>query len=160
MAQVVLWQSSGKPERRSVRISTLPDAPRPRVLLADDHEGLISAWRQLLAPSCDVVGSVRDGRALFEAAIQLEPDVIVVDLTMPGMNGLDACRSIKSSLPRTKVVLVTAGGDEHIARAAFRAGASAFVLKYAAAQDLVVAIQRAMLGETFCRTTPAKMKSH
>jgi DNA-binding NarL/FixJ family response regulator len=138
----------------------LPDGPRPRVLLADDYEDLISAWRQLLEPSCDVVGAVRDGRALFEAAIQLEPDVIVVDLTMPGMNGLDACRSIKSSLPRTKVVLVTAGGDEHIARAAFRAGASAFVLKYAAAQDLVVAIQRAMLGETFCRTTAAKTRSH
>ena len=119
------------------------------MLLADDYDDLIAAWRQMLEPSCEVVGSVRDGRALFDAAIQLEPDVIVADLTMPGMSGLDACRSIKSSLPRTRVVLVTAGGDEHIARAAFRAGASAFVMKYAAAQDLVVAIQRAMLGETF-----------
>ena len=108
-------------------------------------------WRRLLGASCDVVGSVRDGRALFEAAIELEPDVIVVDLAMPGMNGLDACRSIKSALPGIKIVLVTAGGDEHIARAAFRAGASAFVLKYAAAQDLVIAVQRALLGDTFCR---------
>ena len=112
----------------SVRISNLTEALRPRVLLADDHSGLIAAWRRLLEPSCDVVGCVRDGRALFEAAIELEPDVIVADLAMPGMSGFDACRSIKSSLPRTKVVLVTAGGDEHVARAAFRAGASAFVL--------------------------------
>jgi len=128
------------------------------VLLADDHSGLIAAWRRLLEPSCDVVGCVRDGHALFEAAIALEPDVIVADLAMPGMSGLDACRSIKSSLPGTKVVLVTAGGDEHVARAAFRAGASAFVLKYAAAQDLVVAIERALLGDTFCRA-PVKTKS-
>jgi DNA-binding NarL/FixJ family response regulator len=131
---------------------------RPRVLLADDYDGLLAAWRRLLEPACDVVGSVRDGRALLEAAIELEPDVIVADLAMPEMSGLDACRSIKSSMPQTKVVLVTAGGDEYIARAAFRAGASAFVLKYAAAQDLLVAIQRAMTGDTFC--TPAvKMKS-
>jgi DNA-binding NarL/FixJ family response regulator len=131
---------------------------RPRVLLADDYDGLLAAWRRLLEPACDVVGSVRDGRALLEAAIELEPDVIVADLAMPEMSGLDACRSIKSSLPQTKVVLVTAGGDEYIARAAFRAGASAFVLKYAAAQDLLVAIRLAMIGDTFC--TPAvKMKS-
>jgi DNA-binding NarL/FixJ family response regulator len=136
----------------------LSEAPRPRVLLADDYEGLIVAWRRLLEPSCDVVGSVRDGRALFETALALEPDVVVVDLAMPGMNGLDACRSIKSALPTTKIVLVTTGGDEHIARAAFRAGASAFVLKYAAAQDLAVAIQRALLGDTFYRPA-AKMKS-
>ena len=128
------------------------------MLLADDHSGLIAAWRRLLEPSCDVVGCVRDGRALFEAAIALEPDVIVADLAMPGMNGLDACRSIKSSLPGTKVVLVTAGGDEQVAHAAFRAGASAFVLKYAAARDLLTAIQRALLGDTFCGPT-VKVKS-
>jgi DNA-binding NarL/FixJ family response regulator len=126
---------------------------RPRVLLADDHVGLLNAWTRLLEPTCDVIGSVRDGHALLEAADALKPDVIVADLAMPGVSGLDVCRAIKVSLPQTKVVLVTAGGDENVARAAFRAGASAFVLKYAAASDLQVAIARALSGDTFCTPT-------
>ena len=81
------------------------------MLLADDHVGLLKAWGRLLDPSCDVVGSVRDGRALLEAAIALEPDVIVADLAMPEMSGLDVCRTVKASLPHIKFVLVTAGGD-------------------------------------------------
>ena len=131
-------------------------AMRSRILLADDYDGLLEAWRRLLEPRYDVVGAVRDGRALLEAAVALEPDVIVADLAMPGMNGLDACRTIKHSLPQTKVVLVTAGGDENVARVAFRAGASAFVLKYAAADDLPAAIERALTGGTFytLRTDP------
>jgi DNA-binding NarL/FixJ family response regulator len=120
------------------------------VLLADDHDGLLDAWQRLLEPWCDVVGSVRDGRALLAAAAELEPDVIVADLTMPEVNGFDACRTVKALLPQTKVVLVTSGGDESIARAAFRAGASAFVLKYTAAEDLHIAIEHALTGGTFC----------
>jgi DNA-binding NarL/FixJ family response regulator len=123
-------------------------AVRPRVLLADDYEGLLAAWRRLLEPRCEVVGAVRDGRALLEAAVTLEPDVIVADLSMPGMNGLDACRTIKHSLPKTKVVLVTAGGDEHVARVALGAGASAFVLKHTAAEALLMAIERALTEDT------------
>ena len=128
-------------------------AVRPRVLLADDYDGLLQAWRRLLEPRYDVVGAVRDGRALVDAAVALKPDVIVADLTMPGMSGLDACRSIKHSLPKTKVVLVTAGGDEHVARVAFRAGASGFVLKHAASEDLPVAIERALTGNTYSTRT-------
>jgi DNA-binding NarL/FixJ family response regulator len=123
---------------------------KPRVLLADDYVALLTAWRRLLEPSCEVVGSVRNGRALLEAATELSPDVIVADLSMPEVNGLDACRQIKLASPQTKVVLVTAGGDEWVARAAFRAGASAFVLKHSAADDLLTAIQSAMLGDTYC----------
>src|SRR5215510_4093434 len=123
-------------------------AVRPRVLLADDYDGLLAAWRRLLEPRCEVVGAVRDGRALLEAAVTLEPDVIVADLSMPGMNGIDACRTIKHSLPQTKVVLVTAGGDRHVAHAALCAGASAFVLKHAAADDLLMAIERALTEGT------------
>jgi DNA-binding NarL/FixJ family response regulator len=123
---------------------------RPRVLLADDYVALLTAWRRLLEPSCEVVGSVRNGRALLEAATELSPDVIVADLSMPEVNGLDACRQIKLASPQTKVVLVTAGGDEWVARAACRAGASAFVLKHSAADDLLTAIQSAMLGDTYC----------
>jgi DNA-binding NarL/FixJ family response regulator len=122
-------------------------------LLADDYDGLLTAWRRLLEPSCEVVGCVRDGRALLDAAAALAPDVIVADLAMPKMSGLDACRSIKQAIPTTHIVLVTAGGDEHIARAAFRAGASAFLLKWTAADELVPAIQCALAGETYCTPT-------
>ncbi len=130
-----------------------PQSVRPRVLLADDYAGLLTAWRRLLEPEFEVVGCVRDGRALLEAATALVPDVIVADLSMPQMNGLDACRQIKSAMPGTRIVLVTAGGDEWVARAACAAGASAFVLKHSAADDLVAAIQAVLVGNTYC--TPA-----
>jgi len=133
--------------------TTLVAQDRPRVLLADDYGALLTAWRRLLEPTCDVVGSVGNGRALLEAAAALSPDVVVADLAMPEMNGLDACRQLKQTNPRTKVVLVTAGGDEWVAHAAFRAGASAFVLKHSAADDLLTAIESALIGDTYC--TPA-----
>jgi DNA-binding NarL/FixJ family response regulator len=106
-----------------------------------------------LEPAFEVVGSVRDGRALLEAATALIPDVIVADLSMPEMNGLDACRRIKNAIPQTKIVLVTAGGDEWVARAAFDAGASAFVLKHSAADDLLAAIEMVLVGHTYCTPT-------
>src|SRR5262245_12553674 len=87
---------------------------RPRVLLADDYVGLLTAWRRLLEPSFNVVGCVRDGRELLEAASTLNPDVVIADLSMPELNGLDACRHIKHSSPQTKVILVTAGGDQWV----------------------------------------------
>jgi DNA-binding NarL/FixJ family response regulator len=122
---------------------------RPRVLLADDYVGLLTAWRRLLEPSCEIIGCVRDGRALLDATTALTPDIVVADLSMPEMNGIDACRQIRREHPETKVILVTAGGDEYVARAAFRAGASGFVLKHSA-DDLLTAIQSVLLGETFC----------
>ena len=136
-------------------MASAPDTPsvRPRVLLADDYAGLLAAWRRLLEPAFEVVGSVGDGRALLEAATALIPDVIVADLSMPEMNGLDACRRIKNQIPQTKIVLVTAGGDEWVARAAFDAGASAFVLKHSAADDLLTAIETALVGHTYCTPT-------
>jgi DNA-binding NarL/FixJ family response regulator len=120
------------------------------VLLADDYVGLLTAWRRLLEPSYEVVGCVRDGRALLEAASTLSPDVVIADLSMPELNGLEACRHIKHASPQTKVILVTAGGDQWVARAAFRAGASGFVLKHSAADDLITAIQSALIGNTYC----------
>lgn len=133
--------------------STLTTRLRPRVLLADDYEPLLAAWRHLLEPACEVVGSVRDGRALLAAAIGLGPDVIVADLAMPEMNGLDACREIRNAAPNSRIVIVTASGDESVARAAFRAGASAFVLKHSAAKDLLTAVRTTFRGSTYC--TPA-----
>ena len=130
----------------------MPETARPRILLADDYVGLLTAWRRLLEPSCEIIGCVRDGRALLDATTALVPDIVVADLSMPEVNGLDACRQIKRSHPQTKVILVTAGGDEYVARAAFRAGASGFVLKHSA-DDLLTAIQSVLLGETFCTST-------
>lgn len=130
----------------------MPETARPRILLADDYVGLLTAWRRLLEPSCEIIGCVRDGRALLDATTALMPDIVVADLSMPEVNGLDACRQIKRSHPETKVILVTAGGDAYVARAAFRAGASGFVLKHSA-DDLLTAIQSVLLGETFCTST-------
>ena len=116
---------------------------RPRVLLADDFRDLVTAIGQLLAPECEVVGSVDDGGALLEAAERLQPDLIVVDLNMPTVNGLEACRRITRANPRVKVILLTAGGDSVIMTAALAAGAFAFVEKQAIANDLLSVIKRA-----------------
>jgi len=113
---------------------------RPRVLLADDHAGILTALRRMLLPYCDVVGQATDGRALLEAAATLRPDVIMLDVRMPGINGLEACRLLKRAAPLTKIVVLTASDDEAVRRTAFDLGASAYVLKYQIADRLVPAI--------------------
>ena len=118
--------------------------PRPRVLVADDYPDLLAAFTRLLVPSCQVVGCVTSGDALFESMARLQPDVIVVDLSMPPESGLELCRRIKYLAPETLVIIVSASSDADIAWEARRAGASAFVHKAAAGDDLVPAIQRAM----------------
>jgi two-component system NarL family response regulator len=117
---------------------------RPRVLVADDYADLLAAFKRLLAPSCEVVGCVADGDALFESMARLQPDVVVVDLWIPPDSGLEICRRIKHVAPETLVIIVSASSDPDVAKEASRAGASAFVNKAAAADDLVPAIQRAM----------------
>ena len=128
--------------------TSLDVQPRPRVLLAEDYEALLVALRRLLAPSCDVVGSVADGLAVVEAAVRLRPDVIVLDLNLPTINGLEACRRIKEALPLSKVILITAADDEALRERAFELGASAFVLKHRVAEDLGPIIQKAFQGDT------------
>jgi DNA-binding NarL/FixJ family response regulator len=124
--------------------------PRLRILLADDYPGLTKAWRRLLQPRHDVVGEVADGRSAVAAAIELDPDVVVVDISMPQMNGLAACRAIRNAGVRARLVVITADGNAHLAQAAFHAGASAFVIKHAAGSDLLRAIEALLEGETFC----------
>jgi DNA-binding NarL/FixJ family response regulator len=128
--------------------ASLDAQPRPRVLLAEDYEALLVALRRLLAPLCDVVGSVADGLAVVEAALRLRPDVIVLDLNLPTINGLEACHRIKEALPLTKVILITAADDDALRRRAFELGASAFVLKHRVVDDLGPAIQKAFQGDT------------
>lgn len=122
---------------------------RPRVLLADDHRLLREAFVKLLEPDCDVLGAVTDGRALLEAAAKLRPDVVVVDIAMPLLNGLDAARQLKRSMPSVKVIFLTVSEDPDLAAEAFRAGASAFLLKNSAASELLQAITDVMQGRSY-----------
>jgi len=112
----------------------------PRVLVGDDHPGMRRAVCRLLALDCDVVGTVVDGRALLEAAQRLQPDVIVVDLNLPHVNGLEACRQITQMNPEVKVIVFTAMDDPDLKQRAIEVGASAFVSK--GAGDLLSTIKR------------------
>jgi DNA-binding NarL/FixJ family response regulator len=123
--------------------------PGPRVLLADDHALLLGAFEKLLTPECEVVGTVTDGRALIAAAQQFKPDVIVLDIAMPLLNGLDAGRQIKQMYPRVKLVFLTMNEDADLAAEAFRAGASAYLLKRSAASELLTAIREVMKGRSY-----------
>ena len=119
---------------------------RPRVLLADDHALLLGAFEKLLSADCDIVGQVSDGRALVAAADKLKPDVIVLDISMPLLNGLEAARQIKQKARGVKLVFLTMNEDTDLAAEAFRAGASAYLLKRSAASELLTAIREVMRG--------------
>ena len=122
---------------------------RPRVLLAEDHALLLDAFAKLLEPHCDVVGTAGDGRELLEAAKRLEPDVVVADISMPLLNGLEAGRRLKEILPDTKLVFVTVNEDPDLAAEALRMGASAYVLKKSATSELFHAIREVLAGRSY-----------
>jgi len=122
---------------------------RPRVLLADDHLMVAEALKSLLAPEFDLVGVVEDGRALVEAAGTLRPDVIVADVTMPQLNGIDALVQLRQRGDHVPVVFLTMHRDASFARRALDAGASGFVLKHSAPAELVTAIRAALEGKTY-----------
>jgi DNA-binding NarL/FixJ family response regulator len=126
---------------------------RPRVLLADDHRVVAEGLERLLADDFDLVGIVEDGRALVAAAKNLQPDVIVADISMPHLNGLEAMVQLKKDNPHTKVVFLTMHREPAYARRALEAGAAGFVLKHSAPAELVMAIHAALKGQTFI--TPA-----
>jgi DNA-binding NarL/FixJ family response regulator len=121
----------------------------PRVLLADDHVLLLGAFEKLLSADCKIVGQVSDGRALVAAAEQLKPDVIVLDISMPLLNGLEAARQIKKKLSNVKLVFLTMNEDADLAAEAFRAGASAYLLKRSATSELPAAIREVMQGRSY-----------
>jgi DNA-binding NarL/FixJ family response regulator len=121
----------------------------PRILLADDHAMLLAAIEKLLADEYTIVGQVLDGRALVAEAEKLKPDVIVLDIGMPSLNGLDAARRLKQVLKDVKLVFLTMHEDPDLAAEAFRAGASAYLLKRSAATELSTAIREAMQGRSY-----------
>ena len=128
-------------------------AARPRILLADDHAILLDAFRKMLEPMYEVAGAVTDGREMIQAAEKLRPDVIVADISMPRLNGLDACQRLRERLPEAKLIFLTMTEDPDIAAEAIRRGASGYVLKKSAASELFDAIRQALQGRIY--VTPA-----
>jgi len=122
---------------------------RTRIMLADDHTILVEAFRKLLEPHYDVVGAVADGRALLDIAPQLNPEVIILDIGMPLMNGLEAGLRLKELMPMVKLVILTMNDDPDLAVEAMRSGVSAYLLKNSAAEELLRAIQMALKGKTY-----------
>jgi DNA-binding NarL/FixJ family response regulator len=122
---------------------------RPRVLLADDHRLLLEAFQKMLSVECEVVGAVANGHELLSAAATLRPDVVVLDIAMPFLNGLDAARRLKKELPAVHIVFLTMNEDPELAAEAFRAGAAAYVLKRSAAPELLTAIHEVTNGRFY-----------
>jgi DNA-binding NarL/FixJ family response regulator len=121
----------------------------PRVLLADDHRVVAEGLRGLLEPQFEVVGIVADGRELLAAVKALDPDVVVLDVSMPALNGIDAARILRDARSRAKIVFLTMHREVAYAARALDAGASGFVLKHSAPSELVTAIEEALKGRTY-----------
>jgi len=130
--------------------------PLPKVLLADDHKIVAQGLELILKDSFSFVGTVCDGRALLEAVVRLKPDVVVTDISMPLLNGLDAVRQFRSNGVQAKVVFLTMHADANLAAEAFRAGGSAFLLKQSAGEELVQAIHEILQGRAYLTPLIAK----
>ena len=121
----------------------------PRILLADDHTMLLDAFRRLLEPRCEIVGTACDGRELVELAATTRPDVIVLDISMPRLNGMDACAQLRRKMPDVRFVFLTVNEDPDIAAEAIGLGASGYLLKSSASAELFTAIEHALAGKTY-----------
>ena len=122
---------------------------RSKILIADDHALVAEACKLLLEREFNVVGIVQDGHALLRAAAELRPDVVVVDISMPKLNGLDAGEQIKKNNPALKLVYLTMNPGADVAAEAFRRGASGYVLKHCSAEELVIAVRRVLRNESY-----------
>ena len=121
---------------------------RPRILLADDHAMVLEAFRRLLEPRCEIVGVARNGRTLLELAATTEPEIIILDVAMPKLNGLEACARLRRKMPEVKCIFLTVNEDPDFAAAAIRIGASGYVLKSSTPSELFTAIECALAGKT------------
>lgn len=127
-----------------------------RVLLADDHIILLEALKNLLAPVCDVVGTATDGRQLISMAEKLHPEVIVADINMPHLNGLEACERLMKRVPDSRVIFLTVNEDPETAEEAIRRGAFGYLLKKAASAELFKAIQAVAAGRVYVTPSIAR----
>jgi DNA-binding NarL/FixJ family response regulator len=122
---------------------------RVRVLLADDHRDFLAAAARLLQPEFEVVKTVGDGAALLEEAARLKPDLLVLDISMPGLNGLEAARQLRAAGSCAKIVFLTVHQDPEYVHAAMAAGALGYVAKCQLASDLLLALREALVGRSF-----------
>jgi DNA-binding NarL/FixJ family response regulator len=122
---------------------------RTRILLADDHTMICAGFKKLLEPEFEVVGSVGDGRELLKAAPELKPDLVLVDVGMPVLNGLDAGRELKKLMPGVKLIFLTMNADPDIASEALRIGASGYLLKNSQGEELLAAVRSAIKGISY-----------
>jgi DNA-binding NarL/FixJ family response regulator len=122
---------------------------KPRILLADDHSEVLDALRALLDEVGEVVGAVTDGQALVEAAQRLEPDLIISDISMPELNGLDATRALQTCAPQSKVIILTVHREQTYVSLAFNAGARGYLLKRTAVAELPQAVLQVLAGERY-----------
>ena len=129
---------------------------RLKVLIADDHNMFADMLKSVLLPLYDVVGTVTDGLALLDAARQLRPDIVVLDIGMPQLNGLDAGLQIKKTMPAVKLIFLTMNLDPYLVRRALRIGASGFLLKQGTASELPAAIERIKSGGTYVTAAAAE----
>ena len=129
---------------------------KPRILLADDHALLLGAFQRLLESEYDIVGAVTDGRAVVDAAAALRPDVIILDVGMPRMSGLEAAKLIRASLPNVKLVFLTMNPDSEVAAEAFRLGASGYLVKTSAVSELLHALREVLRGGLYATPTVTK----
>src|SRR5688572_17845191 len=120
-----------------------------RIILADDHTLMLDALKQLLTPEFEVVGTFADGRALVDSALQLKPDVILLDIAMPIMNGLNAGQRLKRLRPALKLIYLTMNHDPDMAAEAFRVGANGYLLKNSPASELIDAIRKVVRGSSY-----------
>lgn len=122
---------------------------RPRVLLADDHRLVLEGFKKILEAHCEMVGTVEDGRALLDAATRLKPALVLVDISMPLLNGIDATRALKALLPDVKVIVVTMHADPAYLNESFKAGASGYLLKRSAGSELIQAVDSVLNGNFY-----------
>jgi DNA-binding NarL/FixJ family response regulator len=122
---------------------------RIRILLADDHTMICAAFQKMLEPEYEVVGTVGDGRTLLKAARELKPDVALIDVGMPVLNGLDAARQLKKLMPRIKLIFLTMNPDSDVANEALRIGASGYLLKNSHGDELLKAVRDVVRGQSY-----------
>ena len=129
--------------------SSEKNTSRPRVLLADDHVLILEGFRVVLGQRCELLGALQDGKALVEAALRTQPDIVILDISLPTLNGIDAARQIKKALPKTIVIFLTMHANPSYLRTALSIGAAGYVLKTSAREELLVAVDRALKGEVY-----------
>jgi DNA-binding NarL/FixJ family response regulator len=127
---------------------------RPRVIIADDHPSVLVAFTRMLQACCEVVAAVPNGRQAIEAVDRLKPDILLVDLMLPDLDGLEVCRRVRQTAPETDIVIVTAFDDAHVQAVALQDGASAFLPKHSAAATLDQTIQRIFAERQRARREP------